>query len=246
MFLLFLPVLLWASSGRDVLQQEITQLEKHLQKAQDAQGPMCAPEVLAEAQTCLAGVKEEFLEGDYWDAEDALFRCKEISEGLWERILACTEDTDLDGVPDRKDLCPQDPESYNGYRDRDGCPDRMPQRALLTPEKIEILEPIRFQEQSQKPLPASEPVLEDVARVLKENPDLHVRIEVHLDNSFPSEVAMRVSTERAGNIMGALTALGVQASRIQMEGRGSREPIAPNDSPFGRKLNQRVEFKRIP
>ena len=32
----------------------------------------------------------------------------------------------------------------------------------------------------------------------------------------------------------------------EAEGRGSREPIAANDSSWGRMLNQRVEFIRIP
>ena len=246
LFCLCFPAMVLASQGRDVLQQEIMGLEERLKKARDAQGPMCAPEVLAEAQACLAGVKEEFLEGDYWEAEDALHICKEKSEGLWESILACTEDVDLDGIPDRKDLCPHDPESYNGYKDVDGCPDRMPERALLTAEKIEVLEPIRFEEKSQKPLTASGAVLEDVARILKENPDLHVCIDVHLDNSLPAEVALRVSSERAGNVKNTLEELGIAANRVQAEGKGSREPIASNGSPFGRQLNQRVEFKIIP
>ena len=32
-------------------------------------------------------------------------------------------DDDLDGIINDKDLCPLDPEDYDGDRDTDGCPD---------------------------------------------------------------------------------------------------------------------------
>jgi hypothetical protein len=35
-------------------------------------------------------------------------------------------DTDGDGVPDSKDRCKTKPETYNGYKDTDGCPDKKP------------------------------------------------------------------------------------------------------------------------
>lgn len=34
-----------------------------------------------------------------------------------------TNDGDGDGVPDSTDRCPKQPETQNGYRDGDGCPD---------------------------------------------------------------------------------------------------------------------------
>jgi hypothetical protein len=36
-------------------------------------------------------------------------------------------DTDKDKIPDSKDKCKTKPETYNGYRDLDGCPDKKPQ-----------------------------------------------------------------------------------------------------------------------
>ena len=34
-----------------------------------------------------------------------------------------TADTDDDGYPDYMDLCPTQPETFNGIDDKDGCPD---------------------------------------------------------------------------------------------------------------------------
>lgn len=36
------------------------------------------------------------------------------------------QDSDNDGIPDSEDQCPQEPETYNGYNDLDGCPDERP------------------------------------------------------------------------------------------------------------------------
>ncbi len=235
-----------AAERRDLL-DEISALDAYLAKAHAAGGAPCVPEALASAQACLARVKEEFEEGDRWEAEDLLETCRRLSQGLWDRILLCGQDSDGDGIPDSRDLCQDRPEAYNGYQDEDGCPDRVPARAVLTPDKIEILEPVGFDENTQTLLPESEPVLADVARILVENPSLRIRIESHLDSSTTDpETALLLCARRAENVKEALAALGVDAARMETAPKGSSEPIASNDSPWGRKLNRRIEFVRIP
>jgi len=242
---LCLPSLVFAGMNKETLRKALLKLEQHLQRAQAAQGPLCDPEVLARAQTCLTGAKEEYLEGDYWEAEDMLQTCQYESEGIWDRILACGKDQDVDGVPDLKDLCPDAPETYNGYRDRDGCPDRMPERAVLSMEKIEIIEPLHFDEETQQLLSISDPVLKSVATILQENPGMKIEIQAHLDDSVPRERAMEMTRLRAENVKDALVSLGVSPARLAAVGKGSQEPVAPNDSPLGRLVNQRVEFIRV-
>ncbi len=243
---LCLPSVVFAGMNRETLRTSILQLEEHLQRAQAAQGPLCDPEVLARAQTCLTGAKEEYLEGDYWESEDMLEACQSESEGIWDRILACGKDQDVDGVPDLNDLCPEAPETYNGYRDRDGCPDRMPERALLAVEKIELIEPLHFEEETQQILPISQRVLKSVAGILQENPGLKLEIQAHLDDSVPPDRAVEMTLLRAENVKDALVALGISPARLIAVGKGSREPVASNDSPLGRLVNQRVEFVRVP
>jgi outer membrane protein OmpA-like peptidoglycan-associated protein len=244
--LLCVPSPALAYPDGDALQKDIDLLEKSLQKAHAGQGPLCTPEALAAAQTCLAGVKQEFGEGDYWEAEDRLRICRREAEDIWNDILACGEDQDADGVPNRPDRCPTEPETYNGYQDEDGCPDRMPERAMLTGDRIEIIEPLGFNEQTHQLTSSSGPVLQEVARILRENPDVRLRVEVHLDNRLAPDQALRVSSLRAENLKSALVALGVGPDRVEAAGRGSEEPIAPNDSPFGRQVNSRVELVRLP
>lgn len=234
-----------AEKRQDLL-DEIRTLDAYLSKAHMAGGSLCVPEALASAQVCLTRVKEELAEGDAWEAEEVLDTCRRLSQGLWDRIVLCGQDSDGDGIPDSRDQCPDQPETYNGYQDGDGCPDRIPPRAVLTPDRIEILEPLAFDEESQSLLSESRPVLGDVARILLENPSLRVRIESHLDNSNDPEEALAISSRRAEKVKEALLALGVEAARMELAPKGSSEPIASNDSPWGRQINRRIEFVRIP
>lgn len=228
------------------LSQEMDRLEEYLQKAQAAEGPECAPASLAAAQSFLARAKEEFQEGDLWEAEDAIRLCKEEADGIWAKILVCARDLDRDGIADRKDGCLNDPETYNGYMDEDGCPDRVPRRAVLTEDRIEILVPISFEPGTQQLLPGSVPVLEEVARIMGENPALRFSIQVHLDDRLPPGEAVAMTEVRADSVKSFLVHLGVPDDRLEAQGKGSREPVASNDSDWGRSLNQRVEFIRIP
>ncbi len=235
-----------AYPDRAELLREIEQIEAYLQKAQLAEGPDCTPAALAAAQGYLARAKEEYEEGDLWKAEDLLALCRKAADGLWEKILACKKDLDRDRIPDDRDRCPEAPEVYNGYRDEDGCPDRQPRRALLTGEKIEILEPVDFDQETQHPLPASLAVLREVAAIMRENPSLRIRILAFVDGHVPSGEADRITRLRAEAVCSVLVDLGISPARLEAEGRGGRDPIASNDTPWGRMMNRRIEFLRVP
>jgi outer membrane protein OmpA-like peptidoglycan-associated protein len=245
LYFISLSGIVFAYPDPDELGRQIERLEEYLQKAQAAEGPECAPESLASAQSHLARAKEEFQEGDLWEAEDAIHRCEKEANGIWEKILACGKDMDRDGIPDRRDQCLKEPESYNTYMDDDGCPDRIPQKAVLTTDKIEVLVPILFDDQTHQPLPDSEAILVEVARIMRENTPLRFRIQAHMDDRLPPGQADSVTERRADSVKSTLVGFGVADERLEAEGRGSRDPLASNDSSWGRILNQRVEFIRI-
>jgi outer membrane protein OmpA-like peptidoglycan-associated protein len=80
---------------------------------------------------------------------------------------------------------------------------------------------------------------------MNENPSLRFSIEVHLDDRPPPPEADRITRVRADSVKTLLVHLGVPEERLAAVGKGSREPVATNDSAWGRTLNQRVEFIRI-
>lgn len=243
---LVLPGVVTGYPDREQLTRDMDRLEEYLRKAQATEGPVCAPDSLAAAQSYLARAKEEFQEGDLWEAEDAIRKCEAEAEGIWEKILVCGNDLDRDGIPDRRDRCLNDAETYNDYMDDDGCPDRVPRKALLTADKIEMLEPIVFDEKTQTPLVDENSVLLEVARIMEENPTLRFSIQAHLDNRLAPDEAEALTRLRAETVKSVLVELGIPAGRLETEGRGSREPVASNESSWGRLLNDRIELIRIP
>jgi outer membrane protein OmpA-like peptidoglycan-associated protein len=46
-------------------------------------------------------------------------------------------DSDMDGILDGKDACPQDPEDFDGYMDEDGCPEATPVTVVLINKRDE-------------------------------------------------------------------------------------------------------------
>ena len=64
----------------------------------------------------------------------------------------------------------------------------------------------------------------------------------HTASTGDSEAEMTLSTERAEYIANILIAKGIEAGRVIYYGKGSSEPIAPNDSEENMKKNRRVEI----
>jgi hypothetical protein len=63
----------------------------------------------------------------------------------FEDLDGCPDpDNDHDGIPDEKDKCPNEPETINGFQDEDGCPDKGDSAIVLSPDRIETIDPIQF------------------------------------------------------------------------------------------------------
>ena len=87
-----------------------------------------------------------------------------------------------------------------------------------------------------------QPILEKFAESLRNNPDTDVRIVGHTDSIGSDAINNPLSLDRATSARNFITARGVNGARIAVEGRGSREPIASNESAEGRSKNRRVEI----
>lgn len=91
-------------------------------------------------------------------------------------------------------------------------------------------------------------ILDEAARLLKDNPDVKVRVTAHTDSIGSDSYNQSLSERRAQSVKAYLVAKGVAASRLSTEGRGEKEPIADNtkngkDNPEGRAMNRRAELK---
>jgi outer membrane protein OmpA-like peptidoglycan-associated protein len=115
-------------------------------------------------------------------------------------------------------------------------------KVYIEKEKIVISETIYFASAKANILPVSFAILDDVAKLLLENPDIKVRIEGHTDNVGRDDLNLRLSQARADSVMKYLIKKGVTPERLEAKGYGETMPIADNSTPEGRAKNRRVEF----
>ena len=180
------------------------------------------------------------------------------------------EDSDHDGIPDKDDRCPNEPEDEDGFEDADGCPDPdndedgIPDAQDECPElkgdrahdgcpattyvKIEngrvfIFGKVQFSTASAHIDRRSEPLLDQIAQALNANPGVGaIVIEGHTDNVGDARFNQRLSEERAAAVREALIHRSVDGDRLRTRGFGETRPLAPNKSPAGRAKNRRVDF----
>ena len=86
------------------------------------------------------------------------------------------------------------------------------------------------------------PVLDQFAQGLSDQPNTEIRIVGHTDSTGSDSINNPLSVNRASSARDYLVSRGVDAHRIQIDGRGSREPIADNNSDAGRAANRRIEI----
>ena len=81
---------------------------------------------------------------------------------------------------------------------------------------------------------------ERMAQWMTTNPGVNVLVVGHTDNVGDAEDNLVLSLNRAEQVKAYLVDRGVEAGRIQVDGKGDLEPMAPNDSEAGRAANRRV------
>ncbi|MFW5431474.1 MAG: OmpA family protein [Methylophilaceae bacterium] len=85
-------------------------------------------------------------------------------------------------------------------------------------------------------------VLDTFATGLSKNPSSIVTIIGHTDSSGSDAVNNPLSLKRATSVGNYLATRSVASSRLLTEGRGSREPLAANDTKVNMAKNRRVEI----
>jgi OOP family OmpA-OmpF porin len=122
-----------------------------------------------------------------------------------------------------------------------------PARAKIVENKIVIDEKIQFEYDKAIILEVSHGILDEVVKVMKENPQVKkVRVEGHASDegrgAAANEYNKRLSDKRAGAVKDYLISKGIEAGRLESIGYGVDKPIAGNDTEEGREKNRRVEF----
>ncbi len=115
--------------------------------------------------------------------------------------------------------------------------------ALVKKGMAIILRGVRFDFNKATLRPESYPILDEAAKILKENPTIKVEIQGHTCSIGTEEYNLRLSRARAAAVVDYLVNVHhIDPRRLIARGYGESRPIAPNDTEAGRELNRRVEF----
>jgi outer membrane protein OmpA-like peptidoglycan-associated protein len=162
-------------------------------------------------------------------------REKPMTEGVVEvigpekaEVAAMPVDSDGDGVPDSEDLCPDTP--IGATVNKKGC---WALKGMLV-----------FDFDSSTIKPEAHRVLDEVATILKNNPEIKGEIRGHTDSTGPADYNMQLSEKRAMAVDEYLENKGIDPSRWTIKGYGASQPLESNETPEGRQENRRVELVR--
>ncbi len=88
----------------------------------------------------------------------------------------------------------------------------------------------------------SKPIIDQIVKLLTNNPSLNLTVEGHTDNVGTPAYNERLSDLRAKSVVAALTAQGIETRRLKALGYGQSKPVADNSTDEGRAKNRRVEL----
>ncbi len=174
------------------------------------------------------------------EAVDACPALAEDKDGIDDTDGCPEDDADSDGIADIEDKCPKDPGTRGADAAQIGCP----QLIVRTKTEVRLSKQIEFEFQQATISPASYPILEEIAKLLRANPDIkQLRIEGHTDNTGSPVFNQNLSTTRAEAVRDYLVLRGkVDRKRLTSTGFGQSRPIATNETEAGRAKNRRVEL----
>jgi OOP family OmpA-OmpF porin len=166
-------------------------------------------------------------------------------------------DTDKDGINDEEDKCPtvagiakyggcpvpdKDGDGINDEEDR--CIDIPGVAANKGCPEISISsDNLKFQTGKVVLSSKATKELMVVADILQKNEFVTITIEGHTDNTGSDKINDPLSTRRANAVMGFLVKKGIEASRMEAVGYGSKNPVDSNATSKGRAKNRRVDVK---
>jgi len=152
----------------------------------------------------------------------------------------CPEsDTDKDGVPNRVDSCANEPGDAKNL----GCPAHVLPLVEIKPDRLMVLGKVFFESSQARIQPRSFELLDWVARVIKEHPEIPVvGVGAHTDDRGFPDSNRWLSQGRAEAVRQHLINKGVAPERLRAQGFGQDRPIDSNATSIGRENNRRVEF----
>ncbi|HEY5997216.1 MAG TPA: OmpA family protein, partial [Candidatus Deferrimicrobiaceae bacterium] len=159
-------------------------------------------------------------------------------------------DTDGDNLTDGEEVLKTKTDPLKADTDGGGVPDGIEVKVANTNpldpkddvKKVKSIDlQILFDTNSDVVKPEYLPKVEEVAKFMKEYPQVIGTIEGHTDNRGDDAYNLDLSKRRAASVAKLLVErYGVEPARLKSEGYGETKPVASNDTAEGRQKNRRI------
>jgi OOP family OmpA-OmpF porin len=91
--------------------------------------------------------------------------------------------------------------------------------------------------------PTSDEQLHNVAEILKAYPNVKLKIGGYTDNTGDKAANLKLSEDRAQNVMAAIVKMGIDPSRLTAQGYGEEHPAGDNSTEEGKQKNRRISMR---
>ncbi len=118
-----------------------------------------------------------------------------------------------------------------------------PITAFEEPQNKEVFQDIHFDFDRSDVKPVDRPILEGIAKYLKDNATIYLLIEGHCDERGTNEYNLALGERRALNTRAFLAGLGVEQQRMVTVTYGEEDPIDPAHTEEAWAKNRRAHFK---
>lgn len=166
--------------------------------------------------------------------------CPGTPPGVAVDERGCPLDSDGDGVPDYLDKCPNTPRGV--VVDKDGCP-----VVAADGGPNRTFEPVTFAFDRSELNDYARGILDAASQVIVqlsgEHAGLKVQIDGHTDAVGSPGYNVGLSERRANAVKQYLVRKGVDARRIETQAFGLTKPVASNETEEGRAKNRRAEVR---
>jgi outer membrane protein OmpA-like peptidoglycan-associated protein len=218
---------------------EFAQTEAAIEKAERSPGAQYAPEKITKARALGTKAVET-----YWACrtEEAMAMLAE-ARGLARQAELAQAPPKPKPAPVAVAPAKPKPEPAPAKVASAPAPAPTPVAVPPKPKRIIVLQGTNFAFDSAELTPEARSTLDEQATVLEQESDVRVKIEGHTDSIGPEAYNQGLSERRAKAVKEYLISKGISADRLETEGYGPSNPIAPNDTREGRAMNRRVDVK---
>ncbi len=104
---------------------------------------------------------------------------------------------------------------------------------------------IRFDVNKATLKPESMGIINEIATLMKDHPEIKFSVEGHTDSDGDDAFNQTLSEQRAAAVVSTLTKMGIDTGRLTSKGWGENKPVDTNATSEGKANNRRVEFVKI-